>query len=77
MAVGFLEVLQAIDKYGVALNSINSGNDYGSFHTALHASEEVLQGETKRVAIPYIFDVESTTIKVILGEMYEIILPVE
>lgn len=76
-SIEFEEILQTVDKYGVALNSINSGNDYGSFHTALLASEEVLQGATKRVAIPYIFDVENTTIKVVLGEKYEIVLPVE
>ena len=74
--IGLEDVLKTYDEYGIALNAINTGWNYGSYEVALNETVDMKKGETTRVAIPYIYDTSNKSLRVVLGEKYEVTVPV-
>ncbi len=74
--IHFEDVLKAYDEYGIALTAMNSGWNYGSYEVALGESVRMKKGETTRVAIPYIYDTSNKSLRVVLGEKYEVTVPI-
>ena len=74
--IHFEDVLKIYDEYEIALTAINTGWDYGSYEVALNEFLRMKKGETTRVAIPYIYDTSNKSLRVVLGEKYEVDVPV-
>lgn len=70
------DVLKTYDEYDIALNAINTGWRYGSYKVALNETVDMKKGETTRVAVPYIYDTSNNSLRVILGERYEVTVPI-
>ena len=75
--IDFDNLLITYDEYDIGLGTINTGWDYGSFQVALAGYGELNIGEKVKMAIPYVYDTENSSLRVVLGGKYEVIVPIK